>query len=187
MDDLYKTLQVDPRAESEVIRAAYYALARKYHPDAGGDAQRMVEFNAAWAVLGNKRLRSAYDLERSQPGTPAEAAARPDPGAFSGRSRFEAPPRSSRDSSSVLDFGRYTGWSLAQLVNSDPNYLQWLVRTSIGRRLSAEVKELLDGRDASLSSVAGGRGGPQAGGPIGARRERAPSRRQWFGRTRSGR
>jgi len=64
MDDLYKNLQVDPRAESEVIRAAYYALARKYHPDVGGDLRRMVDFNAAWAVLGNPLLRSAYDAER---------------------------------------------------------------------------------------------------------------------------
>jgi curved DNA-binding protein CbpA len=187
MDDLYQKLQVDPRAETEVIRAAYYALARKYHPDAGGDAQRMVEFNAAWAVLGNKRLRSAYDSERNQPSTPPVTAERPDPGAFSGRGRSEAPPRSKHDSSSSLDFGRYAGWSLEQLVKSDPDYLQWLVRTSIGRRLSAEVKELLEVRDASLSAVGVGRSGPRTGGPVGARPERGPARRQWFGRTRHGR
>ena len=34
----YKTLQVDPEAEDEVIAAAYRRLARKYHPDtAAGD------------------------------------------------------------------------------------------------------------------------------------------------------
>lgn len=187
MDDLYKKLQVDPRAESEVIRAAYYALARKYHPDAGGDAQRMVEFNAAWAVLGNKRLRSAYDIERSQPGTAAPTPDRPDSDAVKGRSRSEAPPRSNRDSSSVLDFGRYAGWSLAQLVKSDPDYLLWLVRTSIGRRLTAEVKSLLEVRDAPLSAVGVGPSGSRTGGPVAARSERGPARRQWFGRARQGR
>ncbi|MFI5260046.1 MAG: DnaJ domain-containing protein [Candidatus Limnocylindrales bacterium] len=35
-------LQVHPRAEAEVIRAAYRTLARKYHPDHGGDPARMI-------------------------------------------------------------------------------------------------------------------------------------------------
>jgi DnaJ-class molecular chaperone len=34
--DPYKTLQVDPEAEDEVIAAAYRRLARKYHPDSTG-------------------------------------------------------------------------------------------------------------------------------------------------------
>ena len=34
--DPYKTLQVDPEAEDEVIAAAYRRLARKYHPDSAG-------------------------------------------------------------------------------------------------------------------------------------------------------
>jgi len=38
-------------------------------------------------------------------------------------------PRSRLDSSSILDFGRYAGWSLAQIVEKDPDYLEWLVRT----------------------------------------------------------
>ena len=42
LSDPYKTLQVDPEAEDEVIAAAYRRLARKYHPDAnaGPDAER---------------------------------------------------------------------------------------------------------------------------------------------------
>ena len=39
---------------------------------------------------------------------------------------------------SVLDFGRYAGWSLRQLAARDPNYLEWLLRSpgwsSIPRR-----------------------------------------------------
>jgi curved DNA-binding protein CbpA len=187
MDDLYKKLQVDPGAEIEVIRAAYHALARKYHPDAGGDTRRMVEFNAAWAVLGNPPLRSAYDAERDRPSTSSVSAARADPPAYNGSGRGDRPPRSKRDSSSVIDFGRYEGWSLEQLVKYDPDYLQWLVRTSIGRRLSAEVKALLEVRAASASAVGVGPRGRRTGDPIGARRERGSLGRQWFGRTRQGR
>jgi curved DNA-binding protein CbpA len=33
LDDSYEVLQVDPKAEREVIRAAHRTLALKYHPD----------------------------------------------------------------------------------------------------------------------------------------------------------
>jgi curved DNA-binding protein CbpA len=187
MDDLYKKLQIDPRAESEVIRAAYYALARKYHPDVGGDLRRMVDFNAAWAVLGNPLLRGAYDAERDRPVAPHLTPERADAHGNNGQDHGDSPPRSKRDSSSILDFGRYAGWSLEQLVERDPDYLEWLVRTSIGRRLSAEVKALLVVQAASGSAVGVGHRGPRSGGPIGERRERTSARRQWFGRSRQGR
>lgn len=62
--DFYRVLQVDPRAEPEVIHAAHRSLARKYHPDvAGGCPERMVAINQAWAVLGDPRARSAYDRD----------------------------------------------------------------------------------------------------------------------------
>ena len=35
MPDYYEVLQVHPRAEEDVVRAAYRTLARKYHPDHG--------------------------------------------------------------------------------------------------------------------------------------------------------
>ena len=38
-------------APIEVIRAAYKALAVKYHPDRGGDAEKMVELNTAYSEL----------------------------------------------------------------------------------------------------------------------------------------
>jgi DnaJ-class molecular chaperone len=46
--DLYKVLQVDPEAEREVIRAAYRALALKYHPDVSSSSHdRMTGLNHA--------------------------------------------------------------------------------------------------------------------------------------------
>lgn len=173
-DDLYKRLQVDPHADSEVIRAAYHALARKHHPDAGGDLKRMVEVNAAWAVLGNPLMRSAYDAQRNRPQEPPVTVERADPQGANGPGRGDSPLRTKRDSSSTLDFGRYAGWSLGQLVEQDPDYLEWMVRTPIGRRLSAEVKALLEGRAATPIAV-------------GVRHRQRPSAgRHWFGRARQG-
>lgn len=186
MDDLYKKLQVDPHAEAEAIRGAYYALARKYHPDIGGDARRMVELNEAWAVLGNERLRSVYDANRNRPAPPPATAERADAPAYSEQARGDARPRSQHDSSSLLDFGRYAGWSLKQLVERDPDYLEWLVRTPIGRRLSSEARALLEIRAASHDAVGVGPCGPRSDGPIGQRRERTSAGRQWFGRGRRG-
>lgn len=68
--DPYKTLQVDPEAEDEVIAAAYRRLARKYHPDSTGGADpnaaaRMAGINAAWEVIGDPIRRAAFDRDRA--------------------------------------------------------------------------------------------------------------------------
>ena len=74
--DYYAILQVHPRAEPEVIEAAYRRLSRKYHPDVGGQAdagQRMRELNEAFEVLGDPARRSAYDRTRLFGARPASA------------------------------------------------------------------------------------------------------------------
>jgi curved DNA-binding protein CbpA len=66
--DPYKTLQVDPEAEDEVIAAAYRRLARKYHPDVAASpeiAARMAAINAAWEVIGDPARRAAFDRQRA--------------------------------------------------------------------------------------------------------------------------
>ena len=60
----YHTLQVVPWAEESVIRAAYRALIRLYHPDTNQDPEaqlRVREINAAFAVLSDPMKRAAYD------------------------------------------------------------------------------------------------------------------------------
>lgn len=66
--DAYKTLQVDPEADPEVIQAAYRRLAQKWHPDVAGEEAeiRMVAINRAWEVLGDPAKRAAYDIERAK-------------------------------------------------------------------------------------------------------------------------
>src|SRR5664280_2655876 len=162
--DLYKVLQVDPEAEREVIRAAYRTLALKYHPDlSAGSHDRMAALNHAWGILRSVSARAAYDEAR------AEAQRTPEVQPRSGTPKFEQPkPVASAEiraplpatppgtpSGSVLDFGRYAGWSLGQIASADPVYLEWLARTPIGRRFTREIHALLATRAAApLARVA---------------------------------
>ena len=62
----YDILQVSENASEEVIRMAYKALAKKYHPDVfDGDPkiaeQKMKELNEAYEVLSNQPKRMEYD------------------------------------------------------------------------------------------------------------------------------
>lgn len=80
--DYYRILQVHPRAEKEVIDAAYRRLAAKYHPDVSqlADAsERMKQINTAYEVLSDPAKRAAYDSVRSlapPKGTPSQPTLR---------------------------------------------------------------------------------------------------------------
>jgi len=67
MEDLYRTLQVDPQAEPEVIDAAWRRLAHIYHPDGGlrPDPARMAAINHAHQVLKDPDRRAQYDRDRA--------------------------------------------------------------------------------------------------------------------------
>jgi curved DNA-binding protein CbpA len=150
--DHYKVLQVDPEAEPEVVRAAYRSLAQKYHPDVrGGSQERMAALNGAWSVLRDVEARAAYDRvwteARSRPVAPV-----PDP-AFEMRAPGSTPPPGN-PSGTVIDFGRYAGWSLGEIVRNDPEFLEWLARTPIGRPYHAEINALVSSRARAASAVA---------------------------------
>ena len=78
--DYYRILQLHPKAEKEMIDAAYRRLAAKYHPDvshAFNTAERMKQINAAYEVLSDPVKRAAYDAARGMvpsPDTPPQAA-----------------------------------------------------------------------------------------------------------------
>jgi len=62
--DHYAVLGVSPASEDVVIRAAYRALMRRYHPDADPSSeagQRAQAINAAYAVLSDPEKRARYD------------------------------------------------------------------------------------------------------------------------------
>ena len=65
--DHYAILGVTPQAEAVVIRAAYRALIRRYHPDTNPhpQAQQMArEITAAFKVLSDPERRAEYDEQR---------------------------------------------------------------------------------------------------------------------------
>lgn len=77
--DYYKILGVSRTADAEEIKKAYRKLARKHHPDAGGDEAKFKEINEAYEVLSDDKKRKMYD----QFGT-ANANQVPFGGGFSG-------------------------------------------------------------------------------------------------------
>ena len=75
--DHYATLGVSPTAKAAVVRAAYLALMREYHPDRNPDpvaAQRAQAIIAAFKVLGDFDQRNHYDWDRRRARETAAAA-----------------------------------------------------------------------------------------------------------------
>lgn len=61
-DDYYDLLGVPRSSSKEDIKKAYKEIARKMHPDKGGDAEMFKKVNEAYNVLGNDELRGRYDM-----------------------------------------------------------------------------------------------------------------------------
>jgi curved DNA-binding protein CbpA len=160
--DYYEILQVRASASQEVIRAAYRALAQRYHPDnAGPEGQAaMVDINVAYEILGDPRRRAEYDRDRRarsandharpaaaprapQPERPATSQPKADGPAKGEWWEGSAGPPPGRPSGSVLRFGRHRGWSLGEIARYDPGYLEWLERKPEGRPYLDEIDDIL--------------------------------------------
>jgi len=57
----YDVLGVKKDASDAEIKKAFRALARKHHPDAGGDEEKFKSVNEAYEVLGDSKKRAEYD------------------------------------------------------------------------------------------------------------------------------
>ncbi|HEY7847381.1 MAG TPA: DnaJ domain-containing protein [Candidatus Limnocylindria bacterium] len=171
--DYYKVLQVDPAASLAVIGAAYKVLAKRFHPETdltGVHEIRLAELTRAYNTLKDPAARRRYDLEREQrlspvgPGPQAaptppvlvqppqrhsSADGTPDGDAMLSRSSAigNLPTTTAEVSMTAgelrLNFGRYEGWSLADLARHDPAYLRWLARHSSGLRYRREISKVL--------------------------------------------
>jgi curved DNA-binding protein CbpA len=152
---LYQVLMVDPRADPEVIAAVYQLLLTRYRTRSSlspeSSAARLAELSAAYDVLQDRRRRAAYDewigLDRvtrlaplvGMPIGPGPRAS--DTYGDAGHPPPDLPPRGT-----VLGFGRYQGWTIWQVGQRDPDYLEWLRRTPNGWPYAHEVDEVLGSR-----------------------------------------
>ncbi|KAF9036501.1 DnaJ protein [Hymenopellis radicata] len=105
--DPYKTLGVAKDASQADVKKAYFALARKYHPDTNSDKNardKFVEIQEAYDTLKDEKKRAAFDQYGSasqQPGF--------DPNAFS--QAFSGGGASFHDFSSAFGAGGQAGGS----------------------------------------------------------------------------
>lgn len=82
--DLYRELEVDPRASTETIEAAWRSLVKRFHPDVGsgrnrGD-DRIRRLNIAHDWLTNVELRARYDAARTSGDRRGQSTAQRSPG-----------------------------------------------------------------------------------------------------------
>ncbi len=94
--------------------------------DVSGQPLRPQTISRDW-TSGRSTDGSGYDPSRMRTAD-GQGAAGPPPGNPSG---------------TVLNFGRYSGWSLGEIARRDLEYLEWLDRMAIGRIYREEVDSLL--------------------------------------------
>lgn len=138
--DVYEVLEVQPNAHQLVIQAAYRVLASMYHPDrdpTGSATRKMAELNAAYAKVKTRDLRDAYDRARRAQQTVAVTVGTPT------ALHPDRTARRSAQDAGLIDFGRYTGWTISQLARHDPDYLRWLSRHSSGIRYRRQIEAAL--------------------------------------------
>lgn len=159
---LYQMLFIDPCADMEIVSRVYRLLAKRHHPDrdsAIDAAARMSELNDAFAILSDRERRAAYDrsIGVSCPNRRASRVAIDVTGQDDARPVFDAPqpdttspygeagppPPFPRPVGTAVAFGRYRGWTLAQIDHHDRNYLEWLRRTPNGRTYATQIDEML--------------------------------------------
>jgi DnaJ-class molecular chaperone len=146
----YQVLQVDVDADADIIGHVYRRLAQRFHPDRdpSPEAQvRMRELNQAYAVLKDPEQRSRYDAELvirrdRRTGDRYVRRANEPTLANSGTPYGEAGPPRGAASGSIVDFGRYRGWSLGQIAGFDPDFLEWFERSPAGRQFRTEIAQM---------------------------------------------
>src|SRR5690348_4483106 len=62
---LYDILGVSEDADTATLKKAYRDLARRFHPDKGGNPEKFKEVDAAYKILSDENMRKIYDITGS--------------------------------------------------------------------------------------------------------------------------
>lgn len=91
--DYYAILQVSPKADPAIVKAAYYAQLKAMgkHPDFGGEHDEAAVLNEAYEILGDPERRREYDKKYLM-GLVSMASA-PEPNPFVPSSDLRVTPR----------------------------------------------------------------------------------------------
>jgi molecular chaperone DnaJ len=71
LQDYYKVLGIDEKADADTIKKAYRELALKYHPDVSDHPEaeaKIKEINEAYGILSDPQKRKQYELNRKGTG-----------------------------------------------------------------------------------------------------------------------
>jgi DnaJ-class molecular chaperone len=140
----YKILQLAEIADQEIISTVYRKLAQRYHPDVDKSseaARKMAEINDAYNTLRDPEKRAKYDawLASRRDRRAADRLIRRQGDVPYGEAGMPAGPAQG----SMIDFGRYSGWTLGQIRRTDPAFLEWLAGVPAGRQYRDEINTML--------------------------------------------
>ena len=63
--NLYNILGLNSNAKKSEIKSAYRNLAKKYHPDTGGNKDKFLAIQSAWEILNDPLKKKEYDKQES--------------------------------------------------------------------------------------------------------------------------
>ncbi len=149
--DPYQVLGVAASATAAEIKAAYRALVKQHHPDAGGDEHRILELNAAWEVLGDAERRADHDR------THAPVAAGSARSAAAGRAARRATAQAARGDAELLAWLQQVyapiDRLLAQVINPFPAQLRALSADPYDDQLMEAFCTFLEQSQARMQKV----------------------------------